>query len=136
MSNFYHCRIEYDNFVFPTVENAFQAAKYVGTDKLEVYQEFASIAPGEAKRRGRRLPLRKNWDNIRLSIMEDLLRSKFADDVLKRRLLGTGNHELVEGNRWHDNFWGSCACERCGNRGQNQLGKLLMKLRAEYRSEK
>lgn len=135
LSNFYHCRIEYDGAVFPTVENAFQAAKYVENNKPAVYQEFASITPGEAKRRGRKLPLRRNWDNIRLSIMEELLRNKFADAVLKQRLLATGNHELVEGNHWHDNFWGSCTCDRCRNKGQNQLGKLLMKLRSEYRNE-
>ena len=65
--------------------------------------------------------------------MEELLRIKFSDEFLKQQLLSTGE-ELIEGNYWHDNFWVSCSCEKCGNRGQNNLGKLLMKLRSEYRN--
>ena len=48
LSNFYNCGIEYDGVIFPTVENAFQAAKYTGNNKQEVYQDIASIVPGEA----------------------------------------------------------------------------------------
>ena len=66
--------------------------------------------------------------------MEELLRNKFSDPVLKQRLLATGNRELIEGNHWHDNFWDSCTCDRCRNNGQNLLGKLLMKLSSEYNS--
>ena len=47
--------------------------------------------------------------------------------------LATGGAVLVEGNTWHDNYWGCCTCSRCaGRRGRNNLGRLLMKLRAEY----
>ena len=134
LSNFYPCAIFYKGVLFPSLENAYQAAKYSGEDALNVYQEFARFTPGKAKRKGRKLPLRNDWDMVKLEAMEELLRIKFADEVLKRQLLSTGEEELIEGNDWHDNFWGSCSCETCCNRGMNNLGKLLMKLRSECRN--
>jgi predicted NAD-dependent protein-ADP-ribosyltransferase YbiA (DUF1768 family) len=41
-------------------------------------------------------------------------------------LKATGDEELVEGNWWNDTFWGVC-----NGVGENNLGKLLMKIRAE-----
>lgn len=134
LSNFYPCTILYNGVIFPSLENAYQAAKYTGKDVLNVYHEFAGFTPGKAKRKGRKLPLRNDWDIVKLEVMEELLRIKFADEVLKQQLLSTGEEELIEGNYWHDNFWGSCSCEICCNRGMNNLGKLLMKLRSEYRN--
>lgn len=50
--------------------------------------------------------------------------------ILKKKLLETGDAELIEGNYWHDNTWGQCYCPRCKNKiGENHLGKLLMKIR-------
>jgi len=43
-------------------------------------------------------------------------------------LLTTGDRELIE-DSWWDSFWGWGADQR----GQNMLGKLWMKLRAELR---
>ena len=49
-------------------------------------------------------------------------------------LLSTGGGDLVEGNRWHDNFWGRCVCRACRRiGGANVLGTLLMQVRAELR---
>lgn len=68
--------------------------------------------------------------------MEECLRSKFADPVLKQKLLATGDEELVEGNYWHDNTYGNCSCERCKDIiGRNMLGNILMKLRTEFMEE-
>ena len=60
--------------------------------------------------------------------MEFLLRQKFSDQnkVLKEKLLATGEAEIVEGNDWDDTFFGVC-----NGVGENQLGKLLMKIRDE-----
>jgi len=66
--------------------------------------------------------------------MEELLRIKFSDEFLKQQLLATGKEELIEGNYWYDNSWGCCSCEICDTRGMNNLGKLLMKFRSEYRN--
>ena len=66
--------------------------------------------------------------------MEELLRLKFAQPYLRDLLIATGEQKLIEGNYWHDNFWGSCSCEKCGDKGENHLGRLLMKLRSEYKN--
>jgi predicted NAD-dependent protein-ADP-ribosyltransferase YbiA (DUF1768 family) len=60
--------------------------------------------------------------------MRSLLRQKFAHPSMRERLLATGDEELIEGNWWGDTFWGVCNGE-----GQNQLGKLLMRVRHESR---
>lgn len=84
-------------------------------------------SPGEAKRRGRKVTMRDDWKEVKIDIMLDLLQLKFSDPILKQQLLATGNAKLVEGNYWHDNFWGTCRCGRCNNvRKENWLGRLLM----------
>ena len=134
LSNFYPCEILYHRITFPALENAYQAAKYNGEDLDTVYQEFSQMTPGKAKRKGQKLPMRKDWDKIKLEVMEELLSLKFAQPYLRDLLIATGEQKLIEGNYWHDNFWGSCSCEKCGNKGLNHLGKLLMKLRSEYKN--
>jgi predicted NAD-dependent protein-ADP-ribosyltransferase YbiA (DUF1768 family) len=64
--------------------------------------------------------------------MLELVRLKFEFPQLQEQLLATGDATLVEGNYWHDNYWGSCHCDRkeaCKYHGQNQLGKLIMEVR-------
>jgi predicted NAD-dependent protein-ADP-ribosyltransferase YbiA (DUF1768 family) len=63
------------------------------------------------------------------------IREKFKNEELKQLLNETGDEELVEGNWWHDNFFGVCTCEPCKGSGQNNLGKILMKIRTEIRNE-
>ena len=72
---------------------------------------------------------------MKQDILRDLLRVKFADPDLRTQLLATGDEELVEGNRWHDRYWGRCYCDKCGGTGQNALGTLLMQIRDELRQQ-
>jgi len=58
--------------------------------------------------------------------MAQCLRLKFADFPLLGSLLATGTEELIEGNKHNDTFWGVCA-----GVGENNLGKLLMRVRAD-----
>jgi hypothetical protein len=68
--------------------------------------------------------------------MEDLLRQKFAPgSELAAKLVATYPRMLIEGNNWHDNYWGSCRCDVCGFKGMNVLGVLLMTIRAELRKQ-
>lgn len=84
---------------------------------------------------GRLAPLRPGWEEMRVAVMEALLRQKFADPSLRRKLLQVPEEELVEWNTWHDTFWGRCTCTRCGGRGQNRLGILLREIRREALKE-
>ena len=86
--------------------------------------------PGLAKKMGRSVSLRPDWEDIKDDIMLEGLYRKFADDELADWLLDTGDEELVEGNWWGDRYWGVC-----NGVGQNKLGKLLMKVRSEIKKE-
>jgi ribA/ribD-fused uncharacterized protein len=125
LSNFHPSPIEVDGILYPTVEHAFQAAK---TSILEEKQFLAEAAtPGSAKRMGRKVQLRSDWEQVKIGIMEDLVRLKFTTHPdLRAKLLATGDAQLVEGNNWNDRFWGVCR-----GQGQNQLGLILMKVRSE-----
>ena len=128
LSNFYTTDIEYRGLRYTNAEAAFQAQKCL-TD--EEKQAFSGLEAAKAKRLGRRVSLRSDWETVKLGIMEEIVRAKFTqNEDLKEKLLATGDIELIEGNTWHDNCWGSCHCPKCGNKGTNWLGKLLMNRRA------
>lgn len=126
LSNFYPCDVEYEGIIYKSTEAAYQAAKTLdGHERIFISQ----LTPGKAKKFGSKLALRKGWDDMKIGVMMELLQKKFRDPNLLRKLLLTRGQELIEGNTWHDNFWGSCTCKGCGNKGQNILGRLLMEVR-------
>lgn len=91
--------------------------------------------PGKAKRIGQTVLLRPNWEQIKERVMKDLLIQKFTlNPKALEVLLGTGEEELIEGNNWHDSYWGMCSCAKCAGKGLNRLGVLLMEVRAEFRT--
>ena len=104
LSNFHHSQVEFEGDIYPTVEHAFQAAK--ATDPVVRMVVKSARTPGEAKKIGRKVILRPDWEDMKVETMLNLLRSKFSDSTLSRKLLDTGNSELIEGNPWGDRFWG------------------------------
>lgn len=109
-----------------TLEHHYQAAK---TDDPEwAARIMLARTPNDAKKLGRRCPMRDSWDEERLTVMLVLLRMKFSDTRLTKKLLKTKNAKLVEGNTWGDTYWGVYK-----NEGQNHLGRLLMQVRTELR---
>jgi ribA/ribD-fused uncharacterized protein len=97
---------------------------------IEGRRKLASApSPAVAKRLGRTVKLRPDWENIKLEVMEYALRYKFAPGTSWHEKLMQEKGEIVEVNHWHDNFWGSCTCSRCQDRGKNYLGRILMKIR-------
>lgn len=134
LSNFHAGSVTYEGVAYPTAEHAFQAAKT--TNPVERRQVAAAPTPSAAKRLGRHLELRYGWDEMKLHVMREVLAAKFADPELARRLLATGDANLVEGNTWHDNVWGSCTCDRpgCRGAGRNLLGLELVRLRVRLRA--
>ena len=126
LSNFFPCVVKYEGIPYPTSEHAFQAAKTLDVD--ERWEIACAPTAGKAKRMGRKLKLRDDWDSVRIDIMEEILRIKFSVPAFKTALLKTGDEELVEGNNWGDRFWG-----KVDGKGENWLGRLLMKIRNERR---
>lgn len=127
LSNFYPCAVEWEGYTYTSTEAAYQAAKTVSTVDREMIR--AARTPAEAKRLGRRVTLRLDWDQVRIPVMRELLQRKFADPTLRQRLQATAPAELIEGNRWGDKFWGAVYHPAGEWRGENHLGKLLMALR-------
>ena len=125
LSNFYFIGVEYEGMLFASTEHAFQAAKTLAVHERRWFQK-EDMTPGQAKRLGRKIQLRPDWETVKLQVMADVLRAKFKDPELRAKLLATGTAELVEGNDWGDCFWGVCR-----GVGENHLGKSLMRLRLE-----
>lgn len=92
---------------------------------------FTVLPANKAKRLGRQVQLRSDWQEVKLSIMEEIVRIKFTEnEQLKKLLLMTGDAEIAEGNTWGDTYWGVDI--RMGE-GENNLGKILMKVRSELK---
>lgn len=133
LSNFYKCEVEIFGVKCPTTEHAYQAAKTeVPSEREEILK---SKTAAESKKLGSKATVRVDWGQIKLGIMENLLRQKFAKGTDLLEKLKNIKGEIVEGNWWHDNFYGVCACDKCGLSGRNELGKLLMKIRDESLKE-
>lgn len=132
LSNFHECQCSFEGWEYPTTEAAFQAAKTLDLHKRAMIQK---CAPGAAKRMGRALKIRDDWEEIKDDVMLKVLRSKFKlNKDLREKLLATGDAVLIEGTTgWHDCYWGVCNCEECGAVGTNMLGTLLMKVRDDLR---
>src|ERR1035437_8040051 len=130
LSNFYPSNIEtHGGRIYPTLEHAFAASKTLNEDERAAINSANS--PGLAKRLGRKVTLRPDWNDIRIQVMRELLAIKFSSYPLSVKLLATGDRELIEGNVWQDFFWG-CVKDKNGKWiGENNLGKLLMELRAK-----
>lgn len=127
LSNFYVAPVMYEGLLYQNNEAAFQSAK---VKDLELRKQFCELNPSIAKKKGRNVPLRNDWEDIKDEVMYQCVKDKFTRNLdLKQRLLDTGYKELVEGNTWNDTYWGVCR-----GKGKNVLGKILMKVRDELRS--
>jgi ribA/ribD-fused uncharacterized protein len=143
LSNFHPCEITYQGIKYPSVEHYYVSMKvkndqqingryFTAADCREWISKLDS--PGLAKKIGQTLKVRSDWDVVKLSIMEWGVREKFSDESLREQLLQTGDEEIIEGNTWHDTYWGQCTCPKCGGKGENYLGKILMKIRNEIKT--
>ncbi len=122
LSNFYDASVDFEGLTYRNSEAAYQAAK---TLDLKDRVRFTQMSPQDAKKAGRTVVLRPDWEQVKVDVMRAVLLSKFTKHKkLMERLKGTGDAYLEETNTWGDKIWGVCDGE-----GQNLLGKLLMELR-------
>lgn len=137
--NWEHCYLS-NGFIEPDgsfVEREYQAAKALHeSDAAKILACDHPFGKGGAKRLGREIEMRPDWDDVRYRVMARLVMRKFLDHPdLADKLLATGDSLLVEGNTWHDNIWGDCRCGRpeCQATGLNWLGLILMAVREALR---
>lgn len=128
LSNFFPIKIRYEGIEYPTVEHAYQAAKTFDEEKRKFLAKIEH--PGRVNLLGKKItPLRADWDEVKLDVMESLLRIKFQDDLMAANLLATGDSMLFENSSKAGSFWGAD-----NGRGENKLGDLLMQIRKEVRN--
>ena len=130
LCNFHQRSFEFEGRTYPSSEHAFQAAKTLQDHEKDGIA--GAFTPSLAKRLGRHVKLRPDWEKIKIDVMRSVLQAKFSDKTLRKKLLETGDMELVEGNTWGDMYWG---LDSNSGIGQNHLGKLLMELRRKLNYE-
>lgn len=122
-SNFYPRRIKLDGKWYATVEHYFQACK--AANRADHERVRSTDTPAAARRLGRRIKLRKDWESIKEAVMHRGVLAKFEQHAdLRQALLETTPRPLVEYAPW-DSYWGDGG----DGRGQNRLGKILMQVR-------
>lgn len=127
LSNFYNSKVSYEGITYLNNEAAFQSIKTLDPEERK---KFAFLDPSSAKRAGRKVSLRPDWEDIKLNVMYEICKAKFSQNAeLAQKLLDTGDEELVEGNNWGDRIWG-----KVNGIGANNLGKILMRVREELRT--
>ena len=129
LSNFYEYPIYYNKLVFCNAEAAFQAQKVI--NEKDQYK-FINLNASQARKLGKTVQLRKDWEEIKDNVMYEIVKRKFTTNKeLQQKLLETKEKKLVEGNWWHDTYWG---VDSKTGIGQNKLGKILMKVREEVKN--
>lgn len=120
LSNFHSCKVIVDGLTFKSAEAAYQSYK-----NLEHQKEFLTLGAYDSKKYARTLPLRADWDKVKLEVMRKVVAAKFNQNVdLAKLLMKTPDEDLVEENTWGDTFWGVCE-----GKGQNNLGKILKEIK-------
>lgn len=128
LSNFWPCKIVWQNYEFKCSEALYMSFK---SGNPAAFAEFAKLEASAAKKLGRQVPLREDWNKNKKRIMANVLNLKFRQNPdLKVKLLATGDAYLEETNWWKDTYWGVC-----NGVGENNLGLLLMELREAMQKE-
>lgn len=129
LSNFYETPVTYNGLTYQNNEAAFQAQKTLDEKERML---FTKMNPSEAKHAGRRVTLRKDWEDVKIDIMCDIVEAKFRQNPdLAKKLLTTGDMYLEEGNTWGDRTWGTV-----NGQGANNLGRILMEIRTILQLER
>lgn len=116
----------YGNLHFTSTESFYQAMKTMNlTDRKRISQ----MNGYNAKREGKKIQLRDDWEEVKDDVMLFALRLKFKDAKLRKKLLDTGDSLLIEGNFHGDHYWGVCK-----GLGLNKLGLFIMQVREEIRA--
>lgn len=124
LSNFYESDVTYGGITYRNNEAAFQAQK---TTNKFIRMKFHQLNPSDAKKLGRQVQLREDWEQIKDQVMYEICKAKFEQNPdLRAKLLETGDEILVEGNTCGDRIWGAVH-----GVGENRLGRILMRVRSE-----
>jgi ribA/ribD-fused uncharacterized protein len=126
LSNFYPSPFYLAGDRYLTGEHAFQCMKTRSEPERILIQ--MQRRPADAKRIGREVTLRPDWESVKAYIMYKVVFEKFNQNPpLLNLLFRTGDAMLYEVNTWGDTYWGV----NPQGEGSNTLGLILMRARAE-----
>ena len=131
LSNMALVDIELRGIIYPSVEHAYMSEKSHDKNWKELCSK-REIKGTQIKAYSKTIELREDWEEVKLKVMEYCLRKKFNQEPFKSNLLLTGNQNIQEGNTWNDLFWG-VDLKQNPNKGENHLGRLIMKIRDEIK---
>lgn len=127
LDNFSSFKVNYKGVLYNSAEEAYQAQKFIDTSP-EIYNLIVnSLSAHDAQKiaQANKQLQRSDWDDVKLTIMEEILTAKTRQHpYVAKKLLRTQNYPIVEDSPY-DSYWG-CGIDR---NGENQLGKLWMKIR-------
>lgn len=132
LDNFSAFGLVMDNEYFQTSEHAFQYLKFVDSN-YEIAQKIKnSYSPNEARKIAHENKKYKitNWSDVKYKNMEKVLRLKVEQNsVVMKKLLATKDYIIAEYCTDEDTEWGLDN----NNHGENNLGKIWMKIREELK---
>ncbi len=130
-SNFSSFAIEWKGKLYPTSEHVYQSEKFEDESMKEQIRNTRSAHDAAKMAEANRNSYRKDWGEIRLQVMKEVLQTKVAQhSYVKKKLLQSGSRELIE-DSWRDDFWGWGEHKN----GKNHLGKLWMEIREQVQKE-
>ena len=122
LSNFWLSPFVYRGYRWPTVEHCYVAHKSEEEYFDEVAQDVMDMTAGQAKRHGKNIIMREDFDQIKLYFMHILTGLKYSQNPALAELLKATNLEYIE--ETNDTYWGVC-----NGKGENHLGKIIMNIR-------
>lgn len=132
LSNFYKTPVWYEGVLYPSSENAYQAAKVDCDDR----KDFLTCTPNESKKLWKSfhsIYTEESWDIAKFDIMSSVVFDKFVRSLgLRRKLIETGDRYLEETNHWSDSTWGVNYKTKIG---KNWLGIILMNTREFWKNK-
>ncbi len=127
LSSFSSFMVEWKGVLYMTAEHAYHTEKFIDPEIIEKIKNTRSAHDAFKLAREYADKVRPDWFDIRVDVMEQIVRAKVAQHpYVKKKLLETGDREIVE-DSWRDDFWGWGP----NKDGQNQLGKIWMRVRSD-----
>lgn len=121
-------KLSYLPISYITPEHFYQAMK--SQYHLDHQKIAAAKTAAIAKKLGKSLIVRPDWNEVKLNVMEYVLNYKFTKNTTHGQKLIKTIEPIIEYNYWHDNYWGNCTCKKCENIiKKNYLGKILEEIR-------
>ena len=143
LSNFYPCEVKMDGRVFTSGEQAYAHAKAIHNKRPDIAAKIIEASNArEVKQESNKIKTDEKWSEIKVEVMEEVLRSKIDEnDDIKQHLIDTGDMDLAEAVIG-ENFWGSGLPKKATANtdpekwpGENMLGKMWMKMRDNLKEQ-